>query len=420
MNELGLAERQPQRFLGNPKRVLAQFFCPGDERRCRRIIERILAQPLDRTREQLEAVLSAFSSRHADFTTILERHFAAVARRIPQETKPTPEQRLLIGSYFTKEYSIEAAALFNPSMTPHPDQKDVPVGSLRYLLSLRATGEGHISSITFASGLIEENGRIVPDEPPIWATSPLFVQQNESGETVIEFPAESALNERVVFPLTDDERNGIEDLRLVRFADEDGNLKWYGTFTAYDGRTIRSKLLQTTDFRRFSLRPLVGTAVSNKGMALFPTKIDGQFAMISRLDGENLYFMTSKSVDRWDKAVLLQTPEQPWEWVQIGNCGSPIETNEGWLLLSHGVGPMRTYAVGAYLLDRRNPAKVIGRLPRPLLSPNSDERDGYVPNVVYSCGGIRHSGRLIIPYAMSDYAYGFAVVDLNKLLQHFV
>jgi predicted GH43/DUF377 family glycosyl hydrolase len=388
---------------------------------------------------------------------------------------------LLLGAYFTQEYALESAALFNPSMVWHPDQSGLPEGSKRFVLSLRAVGEGHISSITFRSGVIDASHTIHLDKPTRFVTAPepvpnatydkalfrrklielgvgdgfvenVFSQLSDEFtlgelyqaiaavrrehrhrltefETVasgiialaksnyeITFSPDQTLSERAIFPYSPTEMNGIEDARFVCFHDDDGNACYYATYTAFDGKVILPQLLETDDFSRFRISTLNGPEVKNKGLALFPRKIDGLYAMLSRQDGENIYIMFSDMLHFWYTKQLLMKPTFPWEFVQIGNCGSPIETDAGWLVLSHGVGPMRKYSMGAFLLDLKDPTRVIGRMCEPLLSPNETEREGYVPNVIYSCGAAVHNGELIIPYAMSDYASTFATVALDDVL----
>ncbi len=392
------------------------------------------------------------------------------------------QRRLLIGSYFLAEYSLESAALFNPSIVPHPDQSDLAPGALRFILSLRATGEGHISSIAFRAGVIHPDQRIevLPaagflTEPrqipnPVYQ-KPLFERKlselrltgeftrrvmNKLGTSFeleelraalqaeqfrlpdgmaqddqeasqgiwmlarsnyeVQFKPEQQLSERILFPATPSQRNGIEDARFVRFRDDDGVYLYFATFTAYDGRVIMPELVETSDFLNFRFISLNGPAAINKGMAIFPRRIGGRYAMLARQDNENISLMFSDNVHFWDERVVLLKPAFPWELVQLGNCGSPIETDAGWLVLSHGVGPMRQYVIGAFLLDRDDPSKVLGRLCEPLLKPTESEREGYVPNVVYTCGALVHNGELIIPYGMADHSTGFATVPLTEVL----
>ncbi len=394
------------------------------------------------------------------------------------------QRRLLIGSYFLAEYSLESAALFNPSIVPHTDQTGLPPGALRFILSLRATGEGHISSITFRTGIIYANHRIEVLDPAGFLTEPrqvpnaayekgLFARKllelgltgeftrrvmNRLGDSFsmqelrggidaeldqerqsegilhedqhtaqgiwmlarsnyeVQFQPEQQLSERIIFPATPSQRNGIEDARFVRFQNDDGSTIYYATFTAFDGKVVMPELVETADFLRFRFITLNGPAAQNKGMAIFPRKINGRYAMLSRQDNESIYLMFSDNVHFWNERKVLLEPTFPWELVQIGNCGSPIETDAGWLVLSHGVGPMRKYCIGAFLLDRDDPSKVIGRLREPLLQPNENEREGYVPNVVYTCGALIHRGKLIIPYGLADHATGFATVPVDDVL----
>jgi predicted GH43/DUF377 family glycosyl hydrolase len=392
------------------------------------------------------------------------------------------EKKLLIGAYFTQEYSLESAALFNPSIVWHPDQSDVPEGSRRFILSLRATGEGHISSITFRTGLINKENEINIDTPTRYvATSdniinPVYEKilferklieldlfndfvkevmeslednftitdledclkillrqfRNKSGENnftakgilslalsnyEIQYSPDQELSERVIFPHSPSEINGIEDARFVEFTDDDGKRTYYATYSAYDGKVVFPQLLETEDFLHFKISTLNGPEVKNKGMALFPRKINGHYAMISRQDNENIFLMYSNHLHFWYTKQLILKPTFPWEFVQLGNCGSPIETEAGWLVLSHGVGAMREYSIGAFLLDKDDPSRVIGRLEEPLLTPNENEREGYVPNVVYSCGSVIHGDELIIPYALSDHASSIAKVNIGELVE---
>jgi predicted GH43/DUF377 family glycosyl hydrolase len=394
-------------------------------------------------------------------------------------------RRLLIGAYSSQEYALESAALFNPSMVWHPDQSGLPDGTRRFILSLRATGEGHISSITFRSGTIDRANRIRMDEPTRFVTAPELVPNALYEKTLfhrkllelsingpltesalaalgdhftlaeleqtlknvlrhnrarhrefepiahtmlmlaksnyeIQFDAEQNVSERIIFPTSPSETNGIEDARFVRFTHDDGRVSYYGTYTAYDGRVVLPQMLHTEDFLHFRVDTMNGPEVRNKGFALFPRLIHGQYAMLSRQDNENIFLMYSDMPHFWYTKELIARPSYPWEYVQLGNCGSPIETEQGWLVLTHGVGPMRRYAMGAFLLDLENPTRLIGRLATPLIEPDANEREGYVPNVVYSCGGVLHERELIIPYAMSDYASGFATVSLDQVLDAMV
>jgi predicted GH43/DUF377 family glycosyl hydrolase len=331
-------------------------------------------------------------------------------------------QRRLIGAYFLHEYSFEASALFNPSIVRHPDQSSAPENGCRFILSLRAVGEGHISSLTFRSGTIAADGTVAIDPTARLAAVPK-VQNRTSrpdGEEVdVVFRPDEELSERVIFPITYAQTNGIEDARFVEFIDG-ARKRFYATYTAFSGRTIRSELLETTDFRSFRMTPLGGSAASNKGMALFPRKLDGRYVMIGRQDNENLYLMYSDDLYLWEGGEPFLQPKYPWEFVQIGNCGSPIELDDSWLLLIHGVGPVRKYSIGAVLLDKEDPSKIIGRSREPLVRPEPTEREGYVPNVVYTCGAMRHRDQIILPYAVSDTFSNFATIKIATLMKAIV
>jgi predicted GH43/DUF377 family glycosyl hydrolase len=466
----------------NNTRVLFRPFPLLDAQRSLRIVARVMALSNDQVDQLLEDVLSEFHGRHYRLRQFFHSRFEYAQEFLITDEPVSENRQLLIGSYFTQEYALESAALFNPSMIWHPDQSGLPSGSKRFILSLRATGEGHISSITFRSGVIDAQNGIQIDKPTRLVTAPdtipssqyekpLFQRKlTELGlgngfseqvfalldetftldqlqvavatvrrqtrhrlaefETIskgiialgqsnyeIEFSSEQTLSERVIFPYSPTETNGIEDARFVEFQDDDGQICYYATYTAFDGKVVLPQVLETDDFCRFRISTLNGPEVRNKGLALFPRKINGHYAMLSRQDGENIYLMYSDMLHFWYTKQLLMKPTQSWEFVQLGNCGSPIETEEGWLVLTHGVGPMRKYSMGACLLDLDDPSRVIGRLKEPLLAPNENEREGYVPNVVYSCGGVVHNGELILPYAMSDYASTFATVPLDDLLR---
>ena len=474
--------RTPLILRPDPSRVLLRPFNPGDSERGGRIIDRIMGIPEERVAPLLAEICADFCRRHQNIRSLFLERFEQIRETIPPGQELSEERRQLIGAYFLAEYSLEAAALFNPSMVPHPDQSGLPAGALRFVLSLRATGEGHISSVTFRTGILNADHRVDVIMPTGFLTEPrqipnllyekgLFERKlNELGLTreftrrvlnklgawftleelraglkgeqfrlpdgmsqqdqkesqgiwmlarsnyEVQFQPDQKLSERIIFPATPSQRNGIEDARFVRFQKEDGAYIYYATFTAYDGRVVMPELVETSDFLFFRFITLNGPAAQNKGMALFPRKIDGHYAMLSRQDNENIYLMFSENVHFWNECTALLKPTFPWELVQLGNCGSPIETDAGWLVLSHGVGPMRKYCIGAFLLDREDPSKVIGRLREPLLSPNENEREGYVPNVVYTCGAMLHNGELIIPYGLADQATGFATVALSDVL----
>ncbi|MFQ5490773.1 MAG: glycoside hydrolase family 130 protein [Phycisphaerae bacterium] len=472
--------RVPERCLSDDTRVITRAFIPGDDGRVRRIIEKIMALGDEEVAGELSGILRDFEHRHKHLPATLEESFAQVGRHVSGSDGLSPERRLLIGAYFTMEYSIESAALFNPSIVIHPDQSRLPPGTLRFIMSLRATGEGHVSSLVFRTGLIDSagqieldpNGRLVeraekvkdrtfdketyflkliemagysdaaqtvlddlPEEFTVsalhevidrhadrWPDRHAFEEAAESmrwlarSNYLLTFPPCCTTSEVVIFPSSENESRGIEDARFVRFTEDNGEVMYYGTYTAYNGYRVLPQLLMTRDFREFRITTLNGKCVQNKGLALFPRRIGQWYMMISRLDGENLYLMRSSNIRFWNEAKLLAQPRFSWQFVQIGNCGSPIETEAGWLLLTHGVGPMRRYCIGVTLLDRNDPSRIIGELPEPLLMPNDSEREGYVPNVVYSCGAVVHNGQLIIPYAVADSATTFARVSLGELL----
>jgi predicted GH43/DUF377 family glycosyl hydrolase len=473
--------RLPIRLSPDPRRVITRFFAPGEENRIRDIVERLCRIPHVEVESILKRLQSSFQPVHPDIDDVFLKHFEMVARHLPNEVRPSDPLRRLIGACFTMEYANESAALFNPSMVPAIDQAGLPPGSVRFAMSLRATGEGHISSIVFRGGVIDETGQVRLDAPGpysrpltpilpaefqkdgfirelrtlgVWndctqavtdllgarftraqlsdAIDELRANASVSGKSEdsiddllaltrtfyeLQAPQGTDVSEVVIFPFADNERNGIEDMRLVRFAAEDGSYEYFGTYTAYDGSRVFPQLLRYRPNENVKICMLTGSSAKNKGMALFPRKIRGKYAMVARLDNENLYYVESDSVLTWDGAQLLQRPRFAWEVIQIGNCGSPLETDVGWLLLTHGVGPMRQYCIGATLLDLEDPCRVIGQTREPLLVPTSQERFGYVPNVVYSCGGMIHGKNLVLPYAMSDMATSIALIDVNDLLE---
>ena len=478
--------RTQHRLLPDPQRIILRLHLPREEisaegrSRVALLLDRILALPEEEIPAAWEAVRAAFSSRHRDLESVLADHFRLVSRHRKCTEQLSRERELLIGAYFTHEYSIEGASLCNPSLVPAQDQSGLPGGVLRFIMSMRAVGEGHLSSIEFRSGEIESDGKIVfdPTSPFVFsgrrAPNPSYAKNvfalkledlgvwNEISQSILDslperfsfdalfdaieavksaqmpramsretfdrihwlatsnyeitFSPDSPICERVIFPASPNESRGMEDARFVRFVEEDGSARYYATYTAYDGHQILPQLIETEDFVEFRVLTLNGTRAHNKGMALFPRRIRGRFAMLSRHDNENIHFMTSDDIHFWDHANPLQTPSRPWELTQVGNCGSPIETEAGWLVLTHGVGPMRQYAIGAMLLDREDPRRVIGQLAEPLLEPERNERDGYVPNVVYTCGAIVHDGQLILPYGFSDTGVRIATTPLDELL----
>ncbi|MEJ7610783.1 MAG: glycoside hydrolase family 130 protein [Ferruginibacter sp.] len=472
-------------FQPDASRVITRFFANSEERNIQ-LIKKIMEMPEKLQQETLLRVLRDFSRRHRSISKAFEKNFNRLAHIFPKtgidpETLSTA-QKVLIGAYFTMEYSIEAAAFFNPSIMEDPDQSELSGGEKRVIISFRATGEGHISSIVFRSGIIDHKNNILIEPPGRLLESPEHVKNyryekisflekikemqepdkevydviekkltetftyeelkrmieeartefsnNKTADAMLNemkwlasshyemnFSVDTAISERVIFPIADTEIKGIEDARFVRFTDDNGEITYYATYTAYDGYTTLPKLLLTKDFYHFTVRPLHGEVARNKGMALFPRKINGKYVMLCRGDGMNNFISFSNDITVWRSAELLQKPVSPWELVQMGNCGSPLETDAGWLVITHGVGPVREYSLGATLLDINDPSKEIGRLMFPLLSPNEKEREGYVPNVVYSCGAIIHNENLIIPYAMSDHASTYATVNLAELLE---
>src|SRR6185369_6297818 len=394
-------------------------FNPTDKTRANHVVDRVLSLSPQAAASQLAEVLDNFRGRHRNLLEIFEARSSEMEHVFAGHAAFSSTVRQLIGAYFLHEYSFEASALFNPSIVPHFDQTGAPEGGLRFLLSLRAVGEGHISSLTFRAGSIAANGGVSIDPSARLAAIPRVTQRNPGpdGDVVeVVFRPEQDISERVIFPVTDAQSNGIEDARFVEFR-EDGRKTFYATYTAYSHNAIRSELIETTDFLTFRMSPLRGPAARNKGMALFPRRIDGRYAMIARQDNENLYLIYSDNLHEWQNGLPILKPQFPWEFVQIGNCGSPIELDEGWLLLTHGVGPVRKYSIGAALLDKRDPSKVLARSHEPLLRPEPSEREGYVPNVVYTCGAIRHNDQIILPYAVSDTYSHFATMKVSALLQ---
>lgn len=508
-------------FSPDPSRVIARFLHLSDERSIN-IIKHVLALNDKDLKIAMSQLLRGYSRRHRNISRIFENHFERLTPIIERlEVKKEDlsiAQKALIGSYFTMEYSIESAAFFNPSIVEDPDQSELKNDEVRVIISFRATGEGHISSIVFRSGILDHNNNLQvepvgkmlaeadkiirntysknsfrdklegmydnvnaisptvinsldeiqnPDnvippvvldkkdqvtEPKKPATADFIldklgevftygelmkclekaikdpeIKQDQikvinqmlwlaSAHYEINFSIDSAISERVIFPVSATEQKGIEDARFVKFTEDNGDITYYATYTAYDGMTILPKLISTKDFYNFKILPINGEIAQNKGMALFPRKVNGKFAMLCRIDGVNNYIAYSDSINIWRNAQMIQQPKYPWEFVQLGNAGSPIETEEGWLMITHSVGSMREYTLGATLLDLNNPEIEIGRLDHPLIMPNESEREGYVPNVIYSCGSMVHNGELVIPYAMSDWASTYATINLNELL----
>ena len=489
MNQPALATRGEERLVSDPGRVVAQLFVAGqeivggNESRASGVVERILALDETDVKVRLDELVERFGRRHRDLAATFSHHADRIGNRLGPELELSEERWLLLGATFTHEYSIEAASICNPSMVAHPDQSGVPVGSVRFAMSVRCIGEGHRSSIGFRTGTVSAGGTVVVDEPERFPTlgsvqAGVFERQvfharlralgkdGESAAYVLDhlgdtftgdelefrltmltlqrdtrrnapaicallrtiaacsysthFPADSYLSERVLWPATSLESHGVEDARFVRFVEDDGDATYYATYTAFDGADISQQLLHTDDFLSFEASPMVGPAATNKGLALFPRRIGGRFAAMSRHDRETNAVTFSDTLGHWADAITCQTPDRDWEVIQLGNCGSPIETPAGWLVLTHGVGPMRTYSIGALLLDLDDPTTVLATLPEPLLTPATDEQDGYVPNVVYSCGALLHGDTLVVPYGIADTAIAIATVQVPELLDAMV
>jgi len=474
-------KRKAKKIVGDTSRVITRPHIPIGANRIPKIIQRIADLPDTTAEDLLAQIMLDFSERHKDIRRVFERSLNEVREHVPRNAVLSETKRALIGAYFTMEYSIESAALFNPSIVLHPDQSHLDKGSLRFIMSLRAVGEGHVSSIVFRSGVLDRDNTFIFDptsayvERPDVRLNPVYDRNlfqlklnemeacnevtahildqlpedftyNELRERIgalrakavfskerqnqtfkimywlansnyeMNFRPDHRISERVIFPVSENESSGIEDARFVQFFDDNGEVTYYATYTAYNGFTILPQLIETKDFIKFKVITLNGKAVKNKGMALFPRKIDGSYVMLSRQDGENNHIMFSDNIHFWQESKIIQEPTRPWEFIQIGNCGSPLETDKGWIVLTHGVGPMRQYCIGAMLLDLENPARVIARLEEPLLAPREEEREGYVPNVVYTCGAIFHNSDLVIPYGMSDITSGIATVKVSELI----
>ena len=467
-------------FRPDNKRVVVRPFIPNDPEKIVHILQRALSLSDTETDLQLAGIRADFGERHLDLDKSWLRHFDKVRPHLPAGVAPSEPRRLFIGALFSGEYALESAALFNPSIVPHPDQTGLAAGELRFILSLRATGEGHISSIEFRTGIIRADYSIQMEKAPRFVTlpnldpNPVFhkttflhklselgldndwsravmeplqddftleeLEKQQAHATIskpdsrdairtleimhwlaesnysIHFCSSTTVSERIIFPVSSNESNGIEDARFVRFTDDDGRITYYATYTAYNGRVILPQLIETTDFIHFRVRTLNGQAAQNKGMAFFPRRINGRYTVLSRQDDENLLIMFSNNRHFWSEPQIIERPTQPWEYVKIGNCGSPIETDAGWLVITHGVGAMRKYCIGAILLDLEDPTQVIGRLTHPLLKPEGNEREGYVPNVVYSCGALLHGKRLVLPYGFSDSGATIVTCEIQELL----
>lgn len=470
-------KRIDKKFQPDCSRVIIKPHVPKGEERIKSIIMRVLELSEEQVEQILNRVIKNFTNRHKNIWDAFDCNYNEIKKFIPENTQMSNNRRALLGAYFSCEYSIQAAAFFNPSIVPHPDQSCVDENCMRFILSFRSVGEGHISSIEFRSGIVDKNCDFTFDNAsryaeraniasnPVYDKATFFMklaemqhpenlisqqvyallenefllsdliavlqmviddEHKDIGEKImwlaksnyeLQFKLEQELSEKIIFPASQNDSNGIEDARFVRFVDDDGSVTYYATYTAYNGHNILPQIIETKDFLTFKMITLNGKFSKNKGMALFPRKINGKYMMISRVDGENLYLMSSDNIHFWQNAELIKEPESHWEFVQIGNCGSPIETEHGWILLTHGVGPMREYSIGVTLLDLENPARIIGNMNEPLLVCNQEEREGYVPNVVYSCGSIIHNNHLIIPYAMSDTCSGIATITLSELFK---
>ena len=415
----------------DPSRVIVRPFkptveprdlMPTDKVRANHIVDRIMGLSPEDAATQLADVLENFQGRHRNLLTSFEARADEMEAAFVSHTAFSQTQRHLVGAYFLNEYAFESAALFNPSIVRHPDQTGAPEGGLRFIMSLRAVGEGHVSSLTFRSGTIAGDGRVILDSTAQMASLPKIENRmpvDVGNEVCVSFCEKTDISERVIFPVTLSQSNGIEDARFLAFVDE-GITHYIATYTAYNGRMIRSELIQTDDFLSFKLSPLTGDATLNKGMAMFPRRISGRLAMVARQDNENLYLTYSDDLYNWQGGVEIMGPKYPWEFVQIGNCGAPIELAEGWLLLTHGVGPMRRYCIGAALLDKTDPSRILARSEVPLVSAIASERIGYVPNVAYTCGALVHNGLLILPFAVSDSFVNFATIRISDLLANLV
>ena len=466
-------------------RVITRPFLPGEEvfadgtSRIELVVRRIREMDEAAVLATLQLVYEEFEGRHRDLESVLRSNFEVVASRIELGNESSRERKLLVGAYFSHEYSIEAAALGNPSMVLAPDQSRLAAGEIRFIMSLRAVGEGHISSIEFRSGVIDDEMGISLDKPGryvdtgrrkgarydkaffelklaelgalndlarrvlAYVDSRFTMEELEtalrmldeqgvdrllSAETRhvlhwlassnyrVEFPGDRDISERVIFPGGPTESHGMEDVRMARFVHEDGRVVYYGTYTAFDGHQILPQLLETADFESFRIATLSGAGAQNKGIALFPRMLDGEFVALGRHDNVNNFLMRSVDVRVWGETERIQEPERPWELTQLGNCGSPLETEAGWLVITHGVGPFRRYSLGALLLDLDDPCRVIGHLKEPLLTPRADEREGYVPNVVYSCGSMIVGDHVVLPYGFADVGASIATIGLEQLL----
>ena len=415
------------RLHADPGRVVLRPFhlgwqsknAPGG--RAQKLVDDILSLSDEQAEVEYERVRKDFAERHWQTEQLFQQRFAEVRENLARDVGDlSPTRQRLIGAFFCHEYTYAAAALMNPSIIPHPDQSRMSEDACRFVMSLRAVGEGHISSIAFREGIAKHDGSFELWPQASFATAmeldDLSLTDSDASVWVHRQP-DSSLSNSVIFPITEQQSGGLEDLRLTRFDHGDEDYEWIGTYTGYSGSSIQSELLRTRDFRSIELAPIEGRAGRNKGMALFPEKIGGQYAMLGRQDGKNLYLLKSDDLETWDEeGTLLMEPLYPWEFIQIGNCGSPIRTEHGWIVFTHGVGAMRKYALGCAHLDLDDPSKLIGRTREPVLTAVDADREGYVPNVIYTCGALRMGQKLLIPYGISDSAVGFASADIDELV----
>ncbi len=466
-------ERTNINIISKSERVIPLFIELDTEERIKNLADKIATLDENIANSTLNKVLKEFENRHVKLKEVLLQHYKNIEPLVPSPENQSLQKKLLLGTYLTKEYSVESAALFNPSIVAHPNQNNLKKGELRFVLSLRATGEGHISSIEFRTGIISKEGNITLDpmssdvmcfgkventnfqkkflikriefyenidksiidlfpenfsrQEALQIISNIDSNKTDNKETEtalfdifdtnydISFEENIEINNRVIFPKSKAENMGMEDVRFVKFSDGD-KPKYIGTYTAYNGNNIRPQIIETEDFNHFKINSLYGNAAFNKGMALFPEKVNGKYVMIGRQDGENISIMFSDNLYFWDNYKVIQKPQYDWDFLQLGNCGSPIKTSMGWLLITHAVGPLRKYVMSASLLDLTNPEKVLSTLDKPFFIPNEHERVGYVPNVVYTCGFLQHYGKLIIPYALSDISSSFAITSIEEIL----
>lgn len=481
---MSIVQRTDVWLRGDPHRVLCRLFIPGEEElirgtsRARELVDRCMALTDEQVTLTLDEVLTKFSSRHRRLEQHLLEHYAAVAPLTERTEGASQARRALIGAYLTQEYAFESTAYFNPSLAIHPDQSGTDSGELKVIMSVRAVGEGHISSLVFRTGTLRPDGDVIIDPPSRFASTratrftalrsrilqqaaadagidsadlqfvlgmlpdtftpeeliarlnalphPTSVEDHNiitdmlqvlsTSSYEVDFDPSTDLSERVLWPTSIDERRGIEDARITRFVDERGQVIYRASYTGFDGTRVVSRILETEDFRTFTSMPLSGIAVRNKGVAFFPRLVEGNHLALSRWDRESNSIAYSSDGYHWDDYVTYHVATEPWELIHVGNCGPPLETDSGWLVLTHGAGAMRRYVINAVLLDLKDPSRVLATYPGPLIEPQEDERSGYVPNVVYSCGGLIYRGTLVLPYGVSDCATRVALIDVDALL----